>query len=598
MLDTATERGLDSMSRIVQHRNITIAASMAATLLAGLAVAAATPATAVTTDLTSIKINEVESNSDAINGDWIELKNEGSDTVNIGGAILSDNDNTHKHVIAANTLLPVGGIIAFRVDDTAVQGNFGLGASDSARLFPAGTTNLGSTTPVDSYTWTTHAPTTYGRNQNKTGAPWEVTAVGTFGSSNVFPGAAIVPITGIKISEIESNGDATDWIELYNSSPAGLRLDGAILSDSDNGHIFVIPDDTEIESGQYLAFDVSSSFGLGASDSARLFARNDIALTTLVDSHSWTSHATTTYAKDFAGDQTWKTSTTPTKNAANDFGPRNAPDLTGVKINEVETHGDDTNGDWVELVNTGSTTANLSGAIISDNNNNHIHRIIDGVTLAPGAVKAFRVDNPATPGNFGLGDNDSARLFKADALNLATDTPVDSRSWTTHAKTTYGLKSDGAWAATNKGTFDGVNDFTSAPVYDISYVVLNEVQSNDTPDWVELKNTAPVSVTITGASLIDNDPINPVVTIGDVTIPAGGYHTVDLSSADPATFGLGRADSIQLFRAGVNPRTAGSIPVDHFSWEDHGNKTWGRTADGLGDWANTTSATKGSANQF
>jgi hypothetical protein len=46
------------------------------------------------------------------------------------GGIVKDNDDTHVYPIAANTSIGGGGFLALEVDPT-----FGLGASDSARLF-------------------------------------------------------------------------------------------------------------------------------------------------------------------------------------------------------------------------------------------------------------------------------------------------------------------------------------------------------------------------------------------------------------------------------------------------------------------------------
>lgn len=132
----------------------------------------------------NVVINEVESNNDSTNGDWVELYNKSGTTQVIAGAAISDADNTHVFGIPAGTpALAPGAYAAFRVDNPLVDGSFGLGNVDSARLFNAGTINIGSATPVDSYSWSSHAATTYGRLPNGTGS-FGVTAAGTFGSAN------------------------------------------------------------------------------------------------------------------------------------------------------------------------------------------------------------------------------------------------------------------------------------------------------------------------------------------------------------------------------------------------------------------------------
>jgi hypothetical protein len=103
---------------------------------------------------------------------------------------------------------------------------------------------------------------------------------------------------------------------------------------------------------------------------------------------------------------------------------------TGVRINEVESSGGSP-GDWIELTNTGPTTADVSGWVLKDNDNSHVYTIASGTSLAPGAFQAFDVD-PV----FGLGSADSARLYQGTTL-------VDSDTWTSHASTTYGRCADG-----------------------------------------------------------------------------------------------------------------------------------------------------------
>ncbi|HET7541329.1 MAG TPA: lamin tail domain-containing protein [Polyangiaceae bacterium] len=122
-----------------------------------------------------IKINEVESNG-GVPDDWVELYNVGSAPINLAGYIFKDNDDTHSYVLPANTVVAPG---AYYVMDTGSAGfNFGLGAADSARLYlPDGTTL------VDSYTWTAHAATTYGRCPNGSGA-FATTASSTKGTAN------------------------------------------------------------------------------------------------------------------------------------------------------------------------------------------------------------------------------------------------------------------------------------------------------------------------------------------------------------------------------------------------------------------------------
>ncbi len=120
-----------------------------------------------------VVINEVES-SGGVPGDWAELYNAGSGTADLSGWIFKDNDDTHVYVFPNGTTIAPG---AHLVLEEASLG-YGLGASDSARLFDAGGVNL-----VDTYTWTSHAASTYGRCPDGSG-PFLVTIGPTKGAAN------------------------------------------------------------------------------------------------------------------------------------------------------------------------------------------------------------------------------------------------------------------------------------------------------------------------------------------------------------------------------------------------------------------------------
>jgi hypothetical protein len=120
----------------------------------------------------TVVVNEVES-SGGTPGDWIELYNAGASAVDLSGWIVRDNDDTHTSTIPANTVVAPGAY--YIVEETAL--GFGLGSPDAARLFnPGGTL-------VDSYNWTPHATTTYGRCPNGSGA-FSTTGAPTKGAAN------------------------------------------------------------------------------------------------------------------------------------------------------------------------------------------------------------------------------------------------------------------------------------------------------------------------------------------------------------------------------------------------------------------------------
>ena len=129
-----------------------------------------------------VKINEVESSGGAP-ADFVELINNGAAPADIGGYVIRDNDDTHTFTIPAGTTIAAGGYYVVDIDTGPAASAWAR--ADSARLFAPGGTTL-----VDSYDWTAHAATTYGRCPNGTGA-FTTTTASTKGAANVCPGDVV-----------------------------------------------------------------------------------------------------------------------------------------------------------------------------------------------------------------------------------------------------------------------------------------------------------------------------------------------------------------------------------------------------------------------
>ncbi|MEV0676107.1 lamin tail domain-containing protein [Actinosynnema sp. NPDC050436] len=137
-----------------------------------------------------------------------------------------------------------------------------------------------------------------------------VVAVGL--GSPVPAGAAA---SDVRINEVESSGGSPgDWVELVNTGTAAVDVSGWVVKDDDDSHAFTVPAGTAVAAGGHLALDVDPAFGLGSSDSARLFRPG---AGTPVDSYSWNGHATTTYGRCADGVGAFTTTTAPTKGSAN-----------------------------------------------------------------------------------------------------------------------------------------------------------------------------------------------------------------------------------------------------------------------------------------
>ncbi len=505
-----------------------------------------------------VRVNEVESNF-GTPGDWVEFYNSYDRPLDVSGYVFRDNDSSRGYVLPAGSVIPGKGFLVLDESNNGSIGfGFGLGGGDQARLFlPDGTTL------VDSYTWTSHATTTYGRCPDGSGA-FTTSSISTKGASN---DCGVL----IRINEIESNGGVpADWVELYNPSAQPVALDGYVVRASDNARSYVIPVGTTIAANGLLVIDQAAfNYDLLDTDAVRLFRPNG---TTLVDSYAWANHAPTSYGRCPNGTGGVVVTSGVTKGAVNNcFVP-----TTAINVNEVESSGG-VPGDWVEFYNTSASPVDLSGYEFRDNDNSRAPYVLPGGTIV--AANGYLVVDEAQFG-FGLGAGDEARLFSPGGGVL-----VASHSWTSHAATTYGRcpNGTGPFVTSTTSTKGAAND-CAAPVVRIN---INEIESDGgvPGDWIELYNDGTSATDISGFILRDANA-SPFYTIpANTTIASGGYLVVDALG-----FGLGSADQARLFAAD------GVTLLDSYTWTAHASTTYGRCVNGSGAFTTTTLSTKGSTN--
>lgn len=105
-----------------------------------------------------------------------------------------------------------------------------------------------------------------------------------------------------------TNFKANDWIEIYNPNSFSVDISNWKLKDNDDSHVYTIPTGTSILGNDFLILvkDVSDfssvypnvknfigefNFGLGASDSVRLFNSDDILQDVVIYENSWANCA-------------------------------------------------------------------------------------------------------------------------------------------------------------------------------------------------------------------------------------------------------------------------------------------------------------------
>ncbi len=403
--------------------------------------------------------------------------------------------------------------------------------------------------------------------------------------------ASAAPVSGgVVINEIESNGDASDWIELTNTSDVAVDVSGWIMKDNDPARTDALPSGTVIEPGAFVVFTAPEmSFGLGKEDAARLYLPDGESL---VDEYSWTQHAVTTFGRCPGGTGSFVTTAAATPGAANDCttptspapppttSPTTDPASGALVVNEVESNGDDT--DWFELFNLGDAPLDVTGYIVRDNDDAKAYALPAGSVVPARGILLVDQLTAHSPGfDFGLGNADMVRVFSPDGGTL-----VASYAWTVHAATSYGRCPDGTGEMRETTvTTKGAPNNCALPVK------INEVESSGgTPgDWIELVNLSDTAVEAEGLVVTDSDVSgHRYVLPSGTTIPARGYLVLDESAFG---FGLGGEDAVHLFD------TDGVTPLDETSWTAHAPTTWGRCSDGTGPFTVTAESTRAAANR-
>ena len=382
----------------------------------------------------TVAINEVNSAPD----DWVELINTGDEDVDLSGFELRDNSNDHRWKFREGTTLKSGELITVETGTDGLaydedkkefmEGKFdiGFGSGDSVRLYDA------KGTLMDEYSWKEHASyegddtkASYGRYPDGTGA-FHLTK-----ETKNQPNEAYT--SGIVINEIESNGDETDWVEIYNAGDQTEDISGFYLLDNDpvkhKSETTPLPDGTKLQPGHFYVFEQNKNFtfGLGKNDKAVIYDKSGA----IVDEYAWAQHAEGVYARIPDGTGAFEDFGTSTKGRKN---TKNSP----VVINEVQSNDPTGGADWVELANPTDAAIDVSGLVLKDSKEKDPYTIPEGTKISADGFMVIKQDDSGSQGfKFGLGKGDSVRLFENGELIGSTTWPEGE-----HTDPTWGLYPD------------------------------------------------------------------------------------------------------------------------------------------------------------
>lgn len=412
-------------------------------------------------------------------------------------------------------------------------------------------------------------------------------------------------VSGVLINEIDMNGDDGDWVELKNMGDSSVDISGWILVDDkglddrlSSNEAWIVPDGTVLSAGGIYVLEQSLGAdwcGLGKKDMVALYDADK----NLIDSYTWTSASAGTYSRD---PETLEFVDMEATKGAENVIEEDPSDEGQLVINEINSAPDD----WIEFINIGESSVDISGYEIRDNSDDHRWKFADGTVVAAGEIILVTAGSTEglmyndTTGEYeagvfdiGIGSGDSIRLYDDDG-NL-----LDEYSWTSHASydgqdslASYGRYPDGTGSFTLTKETPGEANEWYAP-----QIVINEIESNDPDggnDWVEIYNAGTTEVDISGYYLLDNDEtghISDVTPVADGTILAPGefYVFEGGSSGADFTFGLGKDDTATVFNKD-------GVVIDSYSWTSHASGVYARIPDGTGEFQDFATATKGRAN--
>lgn len=290
----------------------------------------------------NLLINEVNSSPD----DWVEFINLGTEEMDISGYEIRDNSDDHRWKFPEGTKIQSGALLVVDAKengkvyddqtDTYATGTFetaiGIGSGDSIRLYD----NDGNL--LDECSWTEHASydgdaarASIGRYPDGTGAFGLVKE--TKGTQNDWYKPEIV------INEVESNGDETDWVEVYNAGTTAVDISGWYLYDDDPvGHsadITPVEEGTILNPGEFYVFDGNKdfTFGLGKADKAVIYNKDGV----VIAEYSWSTHADGVYARIPDGTGEFVDFGTSTKGEANNKDNNTSEDTPGSSEDTKES---------------------------------------------------------------------------------------------------------------------------------------------------------------------------------------------------------------------------------------------------------------------
>jgi hypothetical protein len=331
--------------------------------------------------------------------DWVELRNQSSNTFSLAGYSLTDDSSVPRRwLFPSGTVIAPGDFLLVRCDPAAVastsngpalNAGFGLNsAGDEVHLYDS------SVSLYDSVSFGPQAAD-FSIGRVPDGAPGWALCLPTPGSGNI--AATLGNSAGVRINEwAASMPGAPDWFELYNPDPQPVSLQGLFLTDklnsphkhpiadltfvgvSTNAYLTFIADNDTEQGPNHVGFGLDGTLG----EAVGLFpAGTAPAIDAVVFGPQVSGVSEGRFPDGALAEESF---TVPSPGDANWL------PVGDIVINEILTHTDLPLEDAIELRNTSGHEVDVSGWYLSDAKGNlRKFRIPNGTIIPSGGHKVF-----------------------------------------------------------------------------------------------------------------------------------------------------------------------------------------------------------------
>ncbi len=372
----------------------------------------------------------------------------------------------------------------------------------------------------------------------------------------------------LKISEIlpQSVTDSAPyaWIELYNSGDTVIELSDYYITENLSDPKKAKMPQMSLGAGEYALLRFTGTEGDAQIPFKISSQESTVAVLDLfgnvVDKISWDAATPAGISAGLSDGKTvyYKQLTPGAANSTETSDSIVIADGTAdVIVNEILLKNSfsviDEDGDrspWVELYNTSAQAVNLADYALSDNKGRLLKYRLPSVEIAPNGyvivyLSGKEKSDAEIHANFKIG-SDETQLFLTNIAACTAQTidlPTETKD-----NVSYGLGADGSWMFYPMPTPLAANStqgFTEiAAVSGSSSLMINEVSSvsqakDNQDDWVELFNSTPSDMDISGYFLSDTRSDLRKWQLGNAQIGAGGYKVISSYQDGEASAPLG-----------------------------------------------------------